>query len=134
MIVNYYSSTVHDSVITIVNYDRKTIIVQVTGHNKLSFNFFKFCRAGMRTRVLLVFHLFSFTLPLSFSGSQLSFKYNKRLVDKIRSLACIIKLITSIIYSFRNKLECFSLNTGLGWKGLPGTNILAYYRYLTLYL
>jgi hypothetical protein len=41
--------------------------------------------------------------------------------------ACIIKLITAIIYSFRNKLECLSINTRLGWKGLPGTNTLAYY-------
>jgi hypothetical protein len=39
----------------------------------------------------------------------------------------IIKLITAIIYSFCNKLECLSLNTRLDWKGLPGTNTLAYY-------
>jgi hypothetical protein len=41
--------------------------------------------------------------------------------------ACITKLITAVIYGFRNKLECLSLNTRLGWKGLPGTNTLAYY-------
>jgi hypothetical protein len=41
--------------------------------------------------------------------------------------ACIIKLITDVIYGFRNKLECLSLNTRLGWRGLPGTNTLAYY-------
>jgi hypothetical protein len=41
--------------------------------------------------------------------------------------ACIIKLITAVIYGFRNKLECLSLNTKLGWKALPGTNTLAYY-------
>ncbi len=41
--------------------------------------------------------------------------------------ACIIKLITAVIYSFHNKLECFSLNTRLGWKDLPGTNTLANY-------
>jgi hypothetical protein len=35
---------------------------------------------------------------------------------------------------FRNKLECLSLaptlpaNIRLGWKGLPGTNTLAYYE------
>jgi hypothetical protein len=40
---------------------------------------------------------------------------------------CIIKLITVVIYGFRNKLECLSLNSTLGWKGLPGTNTLAYY-------
>jgi hypothetical protein len=40
----------------------------------------------------------------------------------------IIKLITAVIYGFRNKLECLSLNTRLGWRGLPGTNTLAYYR------
>ncbi len=41
--------------------------------------------------------------------------------------SCIIKLITVVIYSFGNKLECLSLNTRLGWKGLPGTNTLAHY-------
>ncbi len=41
--------------------------------------------------------------------------------------ACIIKLITAAIYGKRNKLEYLSLNTRLGWKGLPGTNTLAYY-------
>ncbi len=42
-----------------------------------------------------------------------------------RSGACIVKLITAVIYGFRNKLECLSLNTRLGWKGLPGTNTMA---------
>jgi hypothetical protein len=42
-------------------------------------------------------------------------------------MACLIKLITAIIYGFRNKLECLTLNTRLGWKSLPGTNTLAYY-------
>jgi len=34
--------------------------------------------------------------------------------------ACIIKLITAIIYGFRNKLECSTQNknTTLGWKGM----------------
>jgi hypothetical protein len=41
--------------------------------------------------------------------------------------ACIIKLIKAVIYSFRNKLECLSLNTRLGWKRSPGKNTLAYY-------
>ncbi len=45
-----------------------------------------------------------------------------------QSEACIIKLITAVIYGFRNKLECLSLNTRLGRNGLPGTNTLAYYR------
>jgi len=40
--------------------------------------------------------------------------------------ACIIKM--AIIYGFRNKLEFLSLNTTLGWKGLPGTSTLAYYK------
>jgi hypothetical protein len=39
----------------------------------------------------------------------------------------ITKLITAVIYGFCNKLEHLSLNTRLGWKGLPGTNTLAYY-------
>jgi hypothetical protein len=54
---------------------------------------------------------------------------NRRLgwMDKYgRAGALIIKLMTALIYGFRNKLECLSLN--LGWKGLPGTNTLAYYR------
>ncbi len=42
--------------------------------------------------------------------------------------ACIIKLITTVIYSFRNKLECLSLNNRLSQKGLPGTNTLVYYE------
>ncbi len=46
---------------------------------------------------------------------------------EIDTLACIIKLITAVIYGFRNKLKCFSLNTRLGWKGLPGANTLAHY-------
>jgi hypothetical protein len=37
--------------------------------------------------------------------------------------ACIIKLIRAVIYGFRNKLECLSLNTRLGWKGFPGTSL-----------
>jgi hypothetical protein len=39
--------------------------------------------------------------------------------------ACIIKLITAVIYGFHNKPEPLSLNTKLDWKGLPGTNTLA---------
>ncbi len=42
--------------------------------------------------------------------------------------AWVLKLITAVIYGFRNKLECLSLNTRLGWKGLPGTNTLPYNR------
>jgi hypothetical protein len=38
--------------------------------------------------------------------------------------ACIIKLITAVIYGFHNKLECLSLNTRL--KGFCGTNTLYY--------
>jgi hypothetical protein len=41
--------------------------------------------------------------------------------------ASTIKLITAEIYGFLNKLECLSLNTRLGWKGLPGTNTLVYH-------
>jgi hypothetical protein len=44
-----------------------------------------------------------------------------------RPEAWIMKVITAVFYGFRNKLERLSLNTRLGWKGLPGTNILAYY-------
>ncbi len=43
------------------------------------------------------------------------------------SWACITKLITAVIYCFHNKLEWSTLNTRLGWKGLPGTNTLDYY-------
>jgi hypothetical protein len=38
------------------------------------------------------------------------------------------KLFTVVIYSFRNKLECLSLNTRLDWKGLQGRNTLVYYE------
>jgi hypothetical protein len=41
--------------------------------------------------------------------------------------AYIIKLISAVIYGLFNKLEFLFLNTRLGWKGLPGTNTLAYY-------
>jgi hypothetical protein len=37
-------------------------------------------------------------------------------------VACIIKLITAVIYGFHNKLQCLAQNSILGWKGLPGTN------------
>jgi hypothetical protein len=45
----------------------------------------------------------------------------------VTSEACIIKLITVVIYGFRDKLECLSINTRLGWKGLLGINTVAYY-------
>ncbi len=45
----------------------------------------------------------------------------------INFCAFFVKLITAVIYFFRNKLKCLSLNTRLGRKGLPGTNTLAYY-------
>ena len=45
-----------------------------------------------------------------------------------KSGASIIKLITAVIYGFRNNLECLSPNTRLGWKRSPGTNTLAYYK------
>jgi hypothetical protein len=41
--------------------------------------------------------------------------------------ACIIELIMAVICAIRNKLDCLPLNTRLGWKGLTGTNNLAYY-------
>jgi len=46
--------------------------------------------------------------------------------------ACIIKLSTTVIYGFRNKLDRLSPNTRLGLKGLPGINTLAYYGNLKL--
>jgi hypothetical protein len=55
----------------------------------------------------------------------------KDLLEQVRSSAyqstpgaCIIKLITAVIYCFHNELVCLSLNTKLDWKGLPGTNWL----------
>jgi len=47
--------------------------------------------------------------------------------NKEKSGNCPYKTFTVVIYIFYNKLECLSLNTRLGWKGLPGTNTLAYY-------
>jgi hypothetical protein len=46
---------------------------------------------------------------------------------KVTPGTCTINVFTAVIYGFRNKLECLSLNTRLGWKGLPGTNTPAYY-------
>jgi hypothetical protein len=57
-----------------------------------------------------------------------SVNYGCKIFHRIGSWACIIKLITAVIYSFCNKLQCLSLNTILGCKGVPGTNTLAYYR------
>ncbi len=48
--------------------------------------------------------------------------------------ACNIKLIMVVIYGFCNKLECFSLNARLSWKGLPGINTLAHYGNRKLWL
>jgi hypothetical protein len=42
--------------------------------------------------------------------------------------ACILKPIPAVIYGFCYELVCLPLNTRLGWKGLPKTNTLAYYR------
>jgi hypothetical protein len=33
----------------------------------------------------------------------------------------------NVIYGFRNKLDCLSINFRLRWKGLPRPNTLAYY-------
>ncbi len=41
--------------------------------------------------------------------------------------ACTLKLITAVIHGFCIKIECLFLNAKVGWKGLPGTNTLAYY-------
>jgi len=37
--------------------------------------------------------------------------------------ACIIKLITVVIYGFHNKLECLSLNTRLAGKAGQGQTV-----------
>ncbi len=42
--------------------------------------------------------------------------------------ACIIKLITAVIYSLRNKLECLSLASLSSLVQCLRTNTLAYYR------
>jgi hypothetical protein len=46
--------------------------------------------------------------------------------------ANVIKLFMAVIYSFSNEFECLSVNTSIGWKGLPGTSTLAYYGNRTL--
>jgi hypothetical protein len=54
--------------------------------------------------------------------------YKNLLLSSVKSFivlapgACIIKLITAVIYGLRNKLECLSLNIRLGWEGLAGAN------------
>jgi len=76
----------------------------------------KFYDTGPRTDFYKTFYLF--------------LKYRKlaRLVLTVISTpgACIIKLITAVIYGFHNQLECLTLNIRLCWEGLPGTNTLAY--------
>ncbi len=46
--------------------------------------------------------------------------------------ACIIKLIMAIIYGFRNKLECLSLESLSSQVYCLVTNTLAYYGNCTL--
>jgi hypothetical protein len=46
--------------------------------------------------------------------------------------AWIIKLITAVIYGFRNKLECLSLVRLSSLVKVLGTNTLAYYGNLKL--
>ncbi len=44
--------------------------------------------------------------------------YMRKTFMKLTPGACIIKLITTVIYGFLNKLECLTLNTRQGWEGL----------------
>ncbi len=41
----------------------------------------------------------------------------------ISSGTCIKKLITAVIYGFRNKLKCFMVNTSLGWEVCQGQTL-----------
>ncbi len=50
--------------------------------------------------------------------------YDSQKIIAVAPGACIIKLFTAVIYGLCNKLACLSLNTKLGWKGLPWTNTL----------
>jgi len=42
----------------------------------------------------------------------------------------VIKLFTAVIYEISQQAPALSVNIRLGWKGLPGTNALAYYEIL----
>ncbi len=67
-----------------------------------------------------------FTLP-SKKNPILPRNFTRQFFNSSEPTALIIKLITAVIYGFLFKLECLSLNTRLGWKGLPGRKTLAYY-------
>ena len=51
------------------------------------------------------------TTSPNFSGLQImtSFSNDCKIFTSVRSGACFIKLITAVIFSFRNKVECLSL-------------------------
>jgi hypothetical protein len=71
-----------------------------------------------------LFRWFGFLIPIAVrsSGVILESRFKTFFFFVTHLGACIIKLITAVIYGFLNKLECVSLNTRLCWKGLPGTN------------
>ncbi len=58
--------------------------------------------------------------------------YTTELITTVKKFYSVLVYTTKhygfVMYVFRNKLKCLSLNTRLGWKGLPGTNTLAYYE------
>jgi hypothetical protein len=66
-----------------------------------------------KTRKFLCFHLFhpSVSSPINFFRlKKLSIFLKQKLITQG---ACIIKLITAVIYGYSNKLECSTLNTRL---------------------
>ncbi len=73
---------------------------------------------------LKCFHFPGFSALLYICGLCLGTNNRMSHRNLLHSGACIIKLITVVIYGFHNKLEYFSLNFRLGWKRSLGTNTL----------
>ncbi len=55
-------------------------------------------------------------------------KCHKKMGVKAIAGACILKLISTVIYGFHNKLECLSLESLSSLVWCLVTNTLAYYR------
>jgi hypothetical protein len=62
-----------------------------------------------------------------FSSLRKFVNYGQKSLIAIAPGACIIKIITTVIYGLRNELECLSLASLSSLVYCLGTNTLAYY-------
>ncbi len=83
--------------------------------------FLSFCLCRHRGHLLVPVHLLCSMVSVLFAFFFFTLMLK---INKLEYLCheTIIKHITAVIYGFRNKLECLTINSRLGWKGLPGTN------------